>query len=367
MALSIAELKAIASLDTKGFEAGAKNITRSTKDAAGSLAPLKSGLSSLAGRLGAVFSVAALGMYTKQMMTAATQVERTAAAIGMSAGQLNELNDMVQLTGASTDGFQSKLVKLQESQEKAILGDKNLIDAFRRLGITERDLMNMPLDQILVKVARGAQDAGGGVSELNEIMGRGTAAEYAAVLRDIAEQGMPAVTAATEREIAAAAALNTAWTSAGDAISDAFRGAVVSALQFVRLIDDNEVLAQRIWQQEQERDKRDRESKRALAKERERMLNLKKAEILAMHGTNVAEAQNAAAAAIEKITVSAPQAADRLARIGGMIGGQTSREKGAAERAAKAAEITAELDKKIAALNEKMAVDLGKIQKQTAE
>jgi len=70
-------------------------------------------------------------------------------------------------------------------------------------------------------------------------------------------------------------------------------------------------------------------------------------ELRIVSGAGKQAAKDAAARQIADITVSSPQAADRLARIGGIIGGQTSPQQGAMERMAKETEIQTRLAEEI--------------------
>jgi hypothetical protein len=91
---------------------------------------------------------------------------------------------------ASEESVTAKLVKLVDAQGKAIYGNKQMEDAFRRLGISLDEVARLGTDELLYRVARGAQTSGTAVADLNEIFGRGAAFEMKDALDKLANDGM---------------------------------------------------------------------------------------------------------------------------------------------------------------------------------
>ena len=88
MALSVAELKAIASLDSKPFKAGMGKVTSSAKSGSRQIgATMGAGLKKMAGMIGAAFAVRAVIRFGAAQMQAAAQVSRDIASQRAAVGQ----------------------------------------------------------------------------------------------------------------------------------------------------------------------------------------------------------------------------------------------------------------------------------------
>lgn len=146
-----------------------------------------------------------------QFAQAAAALVRLSSTMNVSSSTLNEWKDAARSTGADADGFANKIVKMLDSQEKAVGGNKELTEAFGKLGISEKELATLNTEELLNRVASGAQKSGTAISDLNKIMGRGAAAEYGATLKVLADQGMTGVDKQTEKVVGVFNNLNKAW------------------------------------------------------------------------------------------------------------------------------------------------------------
>lgn len=356
-----AELKAIATLDTKNFEAGAAKIGQTAEKASGGLGVLGSGLNKLGAAIGAAFTVGAVVNFTKAMSEAAMATQKAANVLGISGGAMEELGDLAERTGSDAGTLQAKMTKLADSQESAILGNKEAEASFGRLGVSMQDLQALSIDELLLRVAQGAQQDGAAISDLNNIMGRGAAGEMSAMLKDLAQNGLPGVTAAVDAQIAAFSDLNSIWRQAKDDLGHLGQEILLTAAQFLGLAASDEEYARRAVAAQKQRDEANRMRLAQLAKtkeyedkvkaaltEQKRLEELERkvsgqekrwnAE-LERSKEQVADRRKQKERAVEDITVAAPQAADRLARIGGIIGGQISPDRGLMERQLKETEL----------------------------
>jgi hypothetical protein len=368
---AIAELKAISTLDSTKFQAGASQAANSAgkmQKAVGGIGGVgKSVMSSLAGiasAVGVAFSVAAVVGFGKALATEASQLKRTADAIGIGVGMMDKLGDAAEATGASSEGFQQKITKLVDSQEEAVKGNQDAIDSFQRLGVSVDELTTLAPDQLLKLVADGAQKDASAISDLNNIMGKGAAQEYYAVLKNIAQDGLPTVDKSVEASIKKFAELESKYKIIKDKIGELFMGAVVGTVQaFGGMKDTAKDDASGIEAQNRRFQKekglalelanvRKEASDKLAAKEladakklQEQVSKLqlrsdeKRMELLAAQEEKIAD-----------ITVSPVQARNSLESIGGSLGGPTQ-QGGAqllAERQLKQQEIIAEISKQIA-------------------
>ncbi len=335
-----AELKAIATLDTKNFEQGAKRIGAASTDAGKAIGGgFSAGLGKISAAIGAAFTVGAAVNWTRNMASAAAETTRTANAVGLSVEQFAAFQDVVRKTGGNTEGFSSAIAKVVDSQEEAVLGNKQVAESFARLGIPMRQLQTLNTAELMQAIAQGAQDDATAVSDLNNVMGKDAARNYSAALQDLAANGLPAVDASLRKTIDSFARVNALYEEAKVKVQRWGMSLVVAAGQRLGLLRSDAEYAD---QAEAEDRKRQTEQQRRIAglqEERRRKLELQRAEITGKEAKRLGELREREAEAIRNISVAAPQAADRLARIGGMVGGQATGWEGAAQRQLKQLEI----------------------------
>lgn len=219
-----AELKARATLDNKQWLAASGQMENSVNKMA------TGALSDLTGMLGGAFAAGAIVNFGKALMHEASQLERFSKTVGISAGMLNKLGDIAEKTGADSEGFQQKIVKMLEAQEKAAAGDDKLREAFERLGVSIEQLTDSTPEQLLEAIAQGAEKDATSIKDLNAVMGKGAAAEYGDALNRIATEGMPAVSEAANDAIRRLAELNARFSSLWNEVKQAGMKTVVAAV-----------------------------------------------------------------------------------------------------------------------------------------
>ena len=339
MALSVAELKAIASLDSKPFKAGMGKVTSSAKTGSRQLgATMGAGLKKMAGMIGAAFAVRAVIRFGAAQMQAADRTMDLVNALGLSAEQFQALEQSAEQYGGTTENVQKAMMQLRRVQGDVIGGNIEYAESFRVLGVSQKDLENSTLPQLLEKVAKGYKAAGGSATAYNaasELLGRG-GKELTGVLMDVANNGLQGI---IDKGIEA--------------------GTVLSNEVVKGLSDANNELekATRIWKNywtvqlagaikrirfEQEYRKLAKESGKfevipsvaVLEQQAWAKLSTRRPEKLAdAAAVGVDEDKvDTLAKMIQGIKTSAPKAADSFAKIGGIIGGQTSKDTSLFER-----------------------------------
>lgn len=327
------------------------------------------GLSLNAAGIGLAFVGAAAGVsqFVKAQASLAAETVRTANALGITAGFLDAIKDSAESTGASAQGFQQKVAKLVESQEEAIGGNKGMAESFAKLGISMGQLQNLSPEQLLLAVAQGAQTSATSVSSLNDVMGRNAAAEYSATLKTLAEKGMPQATEAANLQIVALAELNRKWVTLKDSVQDYARAQLVAFGRTVGLIESE---SQARAKAEAERFKQDQAQLvrlKEMRAEREKDRKEKIFKEVEQAADKKADLEKRLQESIQNITVQAPQAADNLARIGGIIGGQTDKGRGLAERQLKEAELQTKLTEDMVKVVADMEKGIAEINSQLKE
>lgn len=348
--MAIAELKARATMDKSQFD----SALGSMKSGIGGIAsPLKA----LGGMVGAAFSVGAVVAFGKALAAEASQTKRMSDGIGVSVGMLDELGDMAERAGASGEGFQQKIARLVDTQEEAAKGNKEAAESFARLGISVGDLTKLSPEQLLERVAIGAQNDATAISDLNNVMGKGAGTEFYSTLKKIAQDGLPAVDASVEESIKRFAELESKYQSIKDTIGEVFMKSVVGTVQFFGGMKDSPSGDSDIEQRNKEIMRR-RGLEEARNQQRQEALNkinldkAKKEQALADKRGN----------SLDKITVGGPKTSDSLARIGGMVGlGVDNSARAIAERQLKEAEIMADYMRDMAKVQEETKTAIQKL------
>jgi len=168
MALTVAELKAIASLETKPFESSAGRVEARTKTMAQRMGSMVSGqLRQMAGMIGAAFAVRAVVRFGAEQMQAADRTMDLVNALGLSAEQFQALEQSAEQFGGTTENVQKAMMQLRRVQGDVIGGNQEYAESFRVLGISQKVLENSTLPQLLELVAKGYKAAGGSAEAYN--------------------------------------------------------------------------------------------------------------------------------------------------------------------------------------------------------
>lgn len=166
-----AELKAKSTLDSTGFDRGlAKMGHRAKSFATGELAAVGKAMAG-------VFAVSALVGTAKAMSDIADQVQNLSVSLGITTDEVQALQYIARETGLPFEGITAAINKLRDAQEEvAVSGNKQMIAAFERLGITADEVLGSTTVQLFDKVLKGAKTSATAVKSLNDIMGRGGSA-----------------------------------------------------------------------------------------------------------------------------------------------------------------------------------------------
>jgi hypothetical protein len=187
--MSDVSLKAIFGMDSTGF----KNELKS----------LGSSLTSFADNMLTQFvGFTALTLLAKQAMDAATSIKDMALDVGISATSYQALQFEAEQAGVSQDKFDQGLKKVKESVIEAAQGNTKLADAFSDLGLDASYLLTLPLDQQYAAIALAVHNASNQAAAYNDVVqifGARVGPGLMASLEDLAEKGLPGVTAAAEK------------------------------------------------------------------------------------------------------------------------------------------------------------------------
>jgi hypothetical protein len=136
--LAVAQAKA-ASDSAFGFE-----------KAGGSAGVFKTALGGIGTAIAGAFTVGAVLNFGKEIVALGGQITDLAARTGLSVEGVQEFKYAAEQTGSSIDAFAGAATKLQD---KLVSGDKGLVGAFQKLGLSAEDLRNASPEELFTQVA----------------------------------------------------------------------------------------------------------------------------------------------------------------------------------------------------------------------
>jgi hypothetical protein len=139
----------------------------------------------------AAFAVEKISQFFEKMAELGTQTERTAAMLGISTEQVGEFSAIALASGGSADGMTRALERMAMGLQRAKEGTGPAAAGFKALGLNAKELIGLPLQDVLDKIANkfaGMNDGLNKTAIAMAILGRG-GAEMIPVL-DRGAQGM---------------------------------------------------------------------------------------------------------------------------------------------------------------------------------
>lgn len=350
-----AEIRSRSTMDTKPFEAGMARMGQRVKTfAGGEIKALGKAFVGAFAAMKAWEGFRGLGEMTDEIRNAAT-------AMGLTTDQSQALQFQADQMGVSFEQVQAAVIRLRDAQEEvSATGDKALMATFERLGISMKEVISLPVDELMNRVARGMDKAGTSVKDANDIFGRGAGRlkEYFAELNR--QGGVQEVTIKAKDlgVVIDPAAMNNLDKS-NDKIDEYKTRAITAAANLANLSDEERRAAQA--REESIKTMNDQ----AGAQGRLEAMNKRLSEDKAKQDEKKlgkADKEKARREILEeKITVSMPQA-DQLQRLGSMLGTAGLAQQGEAKKQIQIAQKQAELLKKMTDLTDKIEVNTSNLQ-----
>ena len=205
----IAQLKAIVGLDTKAYKAGMRDV----KDANASLL---GSFKTIGAAIGVTFGVASIIRAAGAIKKWSDEASVAARNVGIMTSEMIALNRVAIQGGIGVDEFAKMLAKMQNSLTDAAKGDKTAQKAFDDLGLSVSDLIKLDPTTMLQTVAKAAMSTGTPLEALAGIFGERLGPKAVVALRQIAEEGLPAVDAAIGQTADAIEALGSRYAATVD-------------------------------------------------------------------------------------------------------------------------------------------------------
>lgn len=149
----MADLKARATLDPSAFRQGLKTLE-------GGAQSLQQQLAGVGRRIAAGFTVGALVSTGRQVIALGSQLSDLATQTGLSTDQFQAFGFAVRDAGGTEEQLVAIMARLRDAQAKVIDGSKREIELFRRLGMSQKEVIRADAAGILEGYARGFSKAG---------------------------------------------------------------------------------------------------------------------------------------------------------------------------------------------------------------
>lgn len=313
-----AEIRARATLDNKQFKTGVAQMNQGVSRFANGQ------IKQMAGLIGGAFAVGAVINFTKEMFSAADALDNASKQMNIGVEELQALRRETELTAGSADKMDSTLRKLTKSMANAVAGESEQVDGFKDLGISMQEVQTLSVDQLFEKIAvkvSGASLASKEASGASKILGRNyvelnTVMDTLATtgLENLKNQMLETNQIMSEGSVAAADAMEESFNRSIRGMTNTMREWAMNAIGRIQ-----DVAA---WAGAR--------SAGATMDEAAIIVGNQQVERRGIPSTAAdrkAQSSKLASAMVDPAkTAKAPaiQAADQIAKIGGILGGQTS-------------------------------------------
>lgn len=181
-----AEIRAKATLDNSQFKTGIAQMNQGVSRFANGQ------IKQMAGMIGGAFAVGAVVNFTKEMFNAADAIDNTAKQLGVGVEELQALQRETELTAGSAEKMTGALLKLAKAQANAAAGEISQADAFKDLGISMDQVRKLNPAQLFELISQKVTSAGAVSKEASGaslVLGR-SYVELNSVMKKVADEGL---------------------------------------------------------------------------------------------------------------------------------------------------------------------------------
>lgn len=151
---------------TEDLTAGAEKAKTGLDGIAESAMELKETLLTVAEAMGAMWAIDKLEEFTEHMATLGEEVEHTAAMTGLSVEKVQDFQYAIEATGGTTQNANLALVQLERHISEAAQGVGDAVDAFQRLGVSQKELQSGDINAIMKTMADTMHNTADGANKV---------------------------------------------------------------------------------------------------------------------------------------------------------------------------------------------------------
>ena len=178
--MAIFSLLAKLGLDGTSFETGLKRSQSLAKGIG----------REISGTLASIFTVDKLAQFGMEAVETAGKLQDLSTQLGVSAQFLQEMQFAADLGGSSLDDVATALEKITIARGKALGGDKGLLDAFARFGVTAQEIRTSKIEDIFLKIGQafeGDSNPQNLIAPFRELAGKSAGALIPAMATGLAD------------------------------------------------------------------------------------------------------------------------------------------------------------------------------------
>jgi len=186
----MATMKVKATLDSRNYKRGVKEMKRETKGFGKQLAAVSKKVKAAFVVVVILAAARAIARLTMSLVRLGSELSDLSAQTGIAVDQLEKLNDAAVNAGSSQEKMAKALVSLKDAQGEVLSGDKLMTDAFEALGLSIEQVAAMDLDDLFVSVSQALTDSGNSGKELSavfDLLGKRNAMELTEAMNEVAD------------------------------------------------------------------------------------------------------------------------------------------------------------------------------------
>lgn len=164
------------------FDAGIKRVEQTTAGLAGRLDSAFSGVQTALGALVPLLAGGSLAALVRNFADAGDQLAKLSTKTTIAVEALGELQYAASLSDVTSEELGKGLTKLRLEIEQAAGGAKDSVQAFEALGIKQKELATLGVDQIFKRIADRVAEGKAGAAELAKVLGDRNWATFAPLM-----------------------------------------------------------------------------------------------------------------------------------------------------------------------------------------
>ena len=185
----IAQLKAMVGLDASKYTAGAKQVNQQT-------ASMGQSIQRIGSIIGISFGIAGIVALGKSLMKWGSDASIAARNAGILTSEMIGLNRVAIQGGLDVGMMQKMMTRMQTELFSAARGSQQVAQKFERMGLNIGDLVRLKPADMFQQIAKAAFATGVPLENIADLFGERLGPNAMVVLRQIADEGFPAVDAA---------------------------------------------------------------------------------------------------------------------------------------------------------------------------
>lgn len=151
--------------------------------------------------IGQAFAVGAIANFANEAVQLGSTLSDMAVGVGLNVETFQALSLAARDAGAQEGQLVNALARLKDAQGRVIEGDKTMIEAFQKLGLSAQDVVESDMEGLFTRVADGLTKSGNSALEFSavaELIGTRNAPRLVEALNRVSEEGFDKLSASAK-------------------------------------------------------------------------------------------------------------------------------------------------------------------------